>query len=149
MAHLILENDKQEGRVQAWHGLTVINPDLNLRDCWLAKHDVSPLAVYAGGEEITLPDGRKAVVGAIPTNQRILNSDGAIIGGSYDPETYTPIRNADILETIGNSLEGVKYTVIGFMSRYVIEQGTHYPWTEYLLYNPQKGFPGLICNKNN
>lgn len=45
------------------------------------------------------------------------------------------------------TLEGVKYTVIGFMSRYVIEQGTHYPWTEYLLYNPQKGFRWLICNK--
>ena len=50
------------------------------------------------------------------------------------------------LGTVG-TLDGVKYTVIGFMSRYVIEDGKNYPWTEYLLYNPQSGFRWLICNK--
>ena len=50
------------------------------------------------------------------------------------------------LGTVG-TLDATKYTVIGFMSRYVIEEGKHYPWTEYLLYNPQSGFRWLICNK--
>lgn len=61
--------------------------------------------------------------------------------------TFTANEPVQIpLGTVG-TLDGVKYTVIGFLSRYVIEQGTHYPWTEYLLYNPQKGFRWLICNK--
>ncbi|MEI8379704.1 MAG: DUF4178 domain-containing protein [Planctomycetota bacterium] len=45
------------------------------------------------------------------------------------------------------TLDGVKYTVIGFMCRYVIEERIEYSWTEYLLYNPQSGFRWLICNK--
>lgn len=116
MSHLILPNDRQEGIEMAWHNLTVIRPDLSLTKNWLAEHDVNPLGVYAGGtlQEVTLPDGSRAMalVGATETNQRILNSDGAIIGGSYDPNTYTPIRNADILETIKNSLDGVPHEVV-------------------------------------
>lgn len=40
----------------------------------------------------------------------------------------------------------VEYTVIGFMERYVVEEGTKYRWTEYLLYNPQIGFRWLVRN---
>ena len=42
------------------------------------------------------------------------------------------------------TLFGVDYTVIGFMERYVIEEGQDYAWTEYLLYHPEQGFRWLV-----
>ncbi|MEM9366805.1 MAG: DUF4178 domain-containing protein [Planctomycetota bacterium] len=41
-------------------------------------------------------------------------------------------------------LRGVDYTVIGFMERFIRCAGTTYPWTEYLLHNPDSGFAWLI-----
>lgn len=49
------------------------------------------------------------------------------------------------LGTVGRLFD-VEYTVIGFMERYVVEEGTKYRWTEYLLYNPQIGFRWLVRN---
>ncbi|MBI3866007.1 MAG: DUF4178 domain-containing protein [Planctomycetia bacterium] len=42
------------------------------------------------------------------------------------------------------ALQGVEYTVIGFMARSVTIEGTEYFWTEYLLYQARKGFRWLI-----
>jgi Zn finger protein HypA/HybF involved in hydrogenase expression len=39
--------------------------------------------------------------------------------------------------------DGVEWTVIGFMQRYVTIEGTDYFWEEYLLYQPRLGFRWL------
>lgn len=44
------------------------------------------------------------------------------------------------------TLKGERYTAIGYMERYVLYQGEAYPWTEYLLHNPTKGFRWLVSN---
>jgi nitrite reductase/ring-hydroxylating ferredoxin subunit len=41
------------------------------------------------------------------------------------------------------SYQGVEWTVIGFMQRYVTFEGTDYFWEEYLLYQPRLGFRWL------
>lgn len=41
-------------------------------------------------------------------------------------------------------IDGLEFTVVGFMERYVMYQGTAYSWTEYLLYNNPKGFRWLV-----
>ena len=41
----------------------------------------------------------------------------------------------------------IEYTVIGFMERYAVWEGKTFPWTEYLLYNPAKGFRWLVRNQ--
>ncbi len=41
-------------------------------------------------------------------------------------------------------LEGVVWTNIGFLQRYVVYEGTRYHWTEYLLYEPAQGFRWLV-----
>lgn len=33
------------------------------------------------------------------------------------------------------------------MERYAVYEGKKYPWTEYLLYSPAKGFRWLVCNQ--
>ncbi len=43
-------------------------------------------------------------------------------------------------------LNGVKYTVIGFLWRYALYAGQTFPWSEYLLYNPDVGFRWLVRN---
>lgn len=45
-------------------------------------------------------------------------------------------------------LRGTEFTVIGFMERYVLYEGTAYPWTEYLLYQPRVGFRWLVNSDN-
>lgn len=41
-------------------------------------------------------------------------------------------------------LFGKKYTVIGFLRRFAIYEGKTYPWSEYLLYEPNVGFRWLV-----
>jgi uncharacterized protein DUF4178 len=41
-------------------------------------------------------------------------------------------------------LGGVQWTVIGAMERSVTVEGVRYPWTEYLLYEPRRGFRWLV-----
>lgn len=40
-----------------------------------------------------------------------------------------------------------EYTVIGFMGRFAVWEGQEFPWTEYLLYNPVRGFRWLVRNQ--
>ncbi|MEO2033313.1 MAG: DUF4178 domain-containing protein, partial [Planctomycetaceae bacterium] len=44
------------------------------------------------------------------------------------------------------TLDGVEYTVIGFMERFARYEGRDYPWTEYLLQSQRSGFRWLVCN---
>ncbi|MCA8982415.1 MAG: DUF4178 domain-containing protein [Planctomycetaceae bacterium] len=50
------------------------------------------------------------------------------------------------LGTVG-TLRGHRYTVIGFMERFVLYEGQTYPWTEYLLHNSTEGFRWLVHSK--
>jgi hypothetical protein len=42
---------------------------------------------------------------------------------------------------------GDEYTLIGFMERFAMYEGVAYPWTEYLLHNPKRGFRWLVHNQ--
>jgi hypothetical protein len=44
------------------------------------------------------------------------------------------------------TLDGVKYTVIGFVERVARYEGLDYPWTEYLLKSQKSGYCWLVCN---
>jgi DNA-directed RNA polymerase subunit RPC12/RpoP len=41
-------------------------------------------------------------------------------------------------------LEGVLWTLVGFMERSVTVEGVRYPWGEYLLHEPKRGFRWLV-----
>lgn len=59
---------------------------------------------------------------------------------SLGPEKHTPqIPIGAVAE-----FRGANFVVIGFMVRTVEIEGSRYPWTEYLLYNPQVGFRWLV-----
>lgn len=72
---------------------------------------------------------------------------GSLLDATKDLEvievlTGTPAKPLIPLGSKG-SLEGVSWTLIGFMERSVRIEGVRYPWGEYLLHEPGKGFRWL------
>ncbi len=57
-----------------------------------------------------------------------------------------PLKPAIPLGSRGN-LGGVQWTIIGFMERSATVEEIRYPWREYLLYEPRKGFRWLVESK--
>ena len=45
-------------------------------------------------------------------------------------------------------LLGKEYVVVGFMQRFVLHNGTSFPWSEYLLYNPEVHFRWLVKTRD-
>ncbi len=113
MSHEIKEHDQQEGRTMAWHGLTLVNPNLTLENCHLNGWDYVPEVVKIGANNV-------------PTRFRMLGvSDGAmvplnpdnevselnplvplIIGDSYDVNTFKPILHKRIIPLLIKATEG-------------------------------------------
>lgn len=54
-----------------------------------------------------------------------------------------PVQPRIPLGTKG-TLQGVEWTLIGFMERSVTVESVRYPWQEYLLYDPRHGFRWLV-----
>lgn len=46
------------------------------------------------------------------------------------------------------TLEGIRWTVIGWMRRSTIVDSIEYPWEEYLLYHAKSGFAWLVCSED-
>lgn len=63
-------------------------------------------------------------------------------------QTLETHRRAPIYIPLGSEGEilGDPYTVIGFLRRYAMYEGTTYPWSEYLMYNRKIGFRWLVHN---
>src|SRR5262249_48158186 len=49
--------------------------------------------------------------------------------------------------SVGRLVEG-EFTVIGYVERFVTEEGINYYWQEFLLYQPGLGFRWLVRNNN-
>lgn len=100
MSHNISEIDRQEGLTQAWHGLTVIRPDLSLENNWLNEWDISPRYLY-----YTDSEGK-----ATSTGFQILTAtdDPSISIGRPFAESYHPITNKEFLQLMKDSTEGIE-----------------------------------------
>ncbi len=109
MSHEITEIDTQEGRVQAWHGLTVVREDLSLDNCILNKWDIEStrLLVPSGKmtiqNEIEIPE-----MVATPFSILKANDIQTVIGTPYAPESYKPITNKSFLAMAKESLKDVE-----------------------------------------
>jgi hypothetical protein len=106
MAHNIQKNDRQEGLAQAWHGLTVIRPDLALDSNFLTEWEIFPREVYVrledDGELISLPNVR----------QLVGSDNNEIIGMPYNKETFRPLTNAEFLGMVREAMTGTEHKLI-------------------------------------
>ncbi len=98
--------DIQEGLAQAWHGLTVINPNLSLEDNNLTKWELvsSPL-FYASAE-----DGSPYVNSGFQI-LRCSDHPEHIIGYPFNPNSFKPISNAAFLKLVRDSISGTSHKV--------------------------------------
>lgn len=119
MSHQILHFDSQFGREQAWHGLTIVNPELSLNDpdFYLKTWDVKQATAkfFCGSEEINFVTGGETDVDTetsakmlyVPTEEGNLS-----VSGVYG-DSYTPLTNEKFLSIICASLDasGLPYDV--------------------------------------
>ncbi|RKH57707.1 DUF4178 domain-containing protein [Corallococcus llansteffanensis] len=55
-----------------------------------------------------------------------------------------PDLPADLSLGMKGTLDGVEWILIGYQERSCVVEGTRYPWLEYLLYHPTRGFTWLM-----
>lgn len=99
MAHEISNIDKQQGIVQAWHGLTEIVQDLTVENNWLNTWDVvtRPMVILGA-------DGKPIET---PFKLMTASDDSSIQIGVPFAESYSPITNKMFLETLKESILGI------------------------------------------
>lgn len=97
------------------------------------------------GGQLTLRAPDQALRVTCPQCNSLLDVDGGKL--AYF-KTLKSKENFQVLIPLGTEGElfGTKYTVIGFLRRYATWQGKTFPWSEYLLYEPSKGFRWLVHN---
>jgi DNA-directed RNA polymerase subunit RPC12/RpoP len=95
-----------------------------------------------GPLELKAPDQTQRV--ACPYCGSLLDATGnfAVLEAMNRPS----LKPAIPLGTEGR-LRGIKWSVIGCMERSVTVEGIRYPWREYLLYEPNRGFRWLVESK--
>lgn len=90
-----MENDRQDGKVQAWHGLTNIVPDLSLENNWLTLWDGEPVRLVT--EEEAEKSTKKGKIVSAFSILRATDNPEILIGKPYDAKSYKPVFNADFL----------------------------------------------------
>ncbi len=91
-----------------------------------------------GPMELRAPESERATC---PSCNALLDVDQGNL--SYLKTLAAQARPLIPLGSVGKFSEG-ELTVIGFMTRYCVVEGSTYRWDEYLLYNPQVGFRWLV-----
>jgi hypothetical protein len=129
--HELRTTDKQQGRKQAWHGLTQVVPELSLSHpaFYLNEWDVEQGSVAVRKKDgkmlkLTTDDGKLADWGVLyvepnPEHVEAVANGAAPVEGSglitqplfvstpFAVDTYTPLPNKDFVRIIRASLEGL------------------------------------------
>jgi hypothetical protein len=104
----------------------------------------------AGGESLSCPKcGGPLEIRAPDQTQRVACPwCGSLLDATRDLAILEALDSVPVkpLIPLGSKggLSGTTWTVIGFMERSATVEGIRYPWQEYLLYEPRKGFRWLV-----
>lgn len=112
MSHEIREWDKQQGRTQAWHGLTEINPELSLDGAhYLKTWDVETVGIRAvtkKGQLMAMKDAEgnplKLESLCVMKTEGDFLTEPLFVSTPYNSGTYSPLTNANFLSIIAKSL---------------------------------------------
>ncbi|MBU6387150.1 MAG: DUF4178 domain-containing protein, partial [Planctomycetes bacterium] len=98
----------------------------------------------AGSLQMKLPDQSLRIT--CPSCNALLDvREGDLVYlDSLGPKKHTPVL------PLGSKgvLFGKEFIVIGFLKRFVFHAGKSYPWSEYLLYNPEVKFRWLVATQD-
>ena len=107
----------------------------------------------AAGESLACPQcGGPLEIRAPDQTQRVACPYcGSLLDATRDLAVLEALARVEVKPLIPlgakGTLDGTEWTVIGFMERSVTVEGVRYPWQEYLLYEPGKGFRWLVLAK--
>ncbi len=97
MSHRIEGADKQEGIEQAWHGLTVIRPDLDLDHNWLRQWEIMAVPTFIEQDGVRTE---------LPFQQLVASDDPRVIIGAPFADSFRPIRNSEFLGMLQEAFAG-------------------------------------------
>lgn len=111
MADEIKVTDIQQGRNMAWHGKTVLKPDLSLDNCEMGKRDVQPFNLYRKiGDKYELVNTHdtddKGV--AVPFVQLYSKDIDQTVGEPFNPASYRPPTIEAFLEMLKKATGSIK-----------------------------------------
>jgi hypothetical protein len=144
--------DYSDGPPVVYSGREVSIDDLKLSDSGMAQPDgekevrVGALSLNCpqcgGALTLQAPDESKRV--SCPNCSSLLDcSEGKL---EYFQTLQAGRRHPVIPLGSTGTLDGVKYTVIGFLERFARYEGRDYPWTEYLLREGRGSYAWLVNN---
>lgn len=105
MSHEISEIDRQEGRSQAWHGLTVIKEHIDLSTCWLAQWDVK--AVVLG-----IVNALGAFIPGMFSMLVATDNEAISIGKPFAPDSYRVLSNRAFLAIVQDTLNQIRGAIV-------------------------------------
>jgi hypothetical protein len=96
----------------------------------------------AGPVEVRAPDQTQRVACEYCGSLLDASKDFAVLQALQQPD----IKPVIPLGSVGR-FQDVKWTAIGALERSVTVEGVRYPWEEYLLHEPRKGFRWLVLSR--
>lgn len=99
MSHEITSNDMQEGRAQAWHGLTTIREQLALAGSWLTKWNVLKRPLFRVVDGVNIPSEYEEITCS--------DRPDIVIGGPVAP-SYALVDNKAFVATVADALRELK-----------------------------------------
>jgi DNA-directed RNA polymerase subunit RPC12/RpoP len=128
-----------------------VGPEVSLEELGIHKiADDEERRKTAHGDSLACPKcGGPLKIRAPDQTQRVACPwCGSLLDATKDLAVLEALSNVTVqpLIPLGSkgTLGGTKWTLIGFMERSAKVEGIRYPWHEYLLYEPHKGFRWLV-----
>ena len=113
MAHRLFEHDRHEAITQAWHGLSVIRPEISIRENWLTQWDIAPTPLFFGDNVPAYSETDEKGQGTAQwTIARCTDKPTLQIGAPYNPATFRPISNAEFLKLVEDSIAGTEHKIV-------------------------------------
>ena len=107
----LTKRDKQQGRQQAWHLLTKIDPNLGIDGNYLTEWDIVQVPIELNFGGLTFPSGVTKAVTSTGWKMLVGSDDFLPIGKPF-ANSYTPVTNRQFLDMIKEAISGVKGAVV-------------------------------------
>jgi len=116
MSDLIGTNDRHEAREMGWHGKTDVIEDLNLKNCFLNEQEIIQVPLY-------FADGTPAIAAIDEEGNKFpwsilgfTDVQGLTVGDPFNPQTFKPFTNRELLDLVAESIKGTGYSVQSVLS---------------------------------
>lgn len=105
MSHGITQHDKVQSRVQGWHGLSEVKPDLSLQNSWMNEWDYKSERIMVNGNPTPF-----AILGV--TDVALIEKQPFTVGLPFAIDSFKPISNERLINELTKALEGTGVNLV-------------------------------------